>query len=83
MDFRLNGEPIVMRDGECWYLRLSDTHSVANRGRTDRVHLVIDALVSPWLDEQLAKADRTGNGAVQAPSLAEATADCQVRPNRS
>lgn len=53
VDFRLNGEPIAMNDGECWYLRLSDTHSVANRGGTDRVHLVIDALVNPWLEEEL------------------------------
>jgi hypothetical protein len=53
VDFRLNGERISMDEGECWYLRLSDTHSVANRGRTDRVHLVIDALVNPWLEEEL------------------------------
>jgi hypothetical protein len=53
VDFRLNGTSIVMREGECWYLRLSDPHSVANRGQTDRVHLVIDALVTPWLEEQL------------------------------
>ncbi|HEX9369048.1 MAG TPA: aspartyl/asparaginyl beta-hydroxylase domain-containing protein [Vicinamibacterales bacterium] len=56
VDFRLNGEPVVMCEGECWYLRLSDTHSVANRGGTDRVHLVIDAIVTPWLEEQLMSA---------------------------
>lgn len=43
VDFRLNGSPVVMRPGECWYLRLSDPHSVANRGDAPRVHLVIDA----------------------------------------
>jgi Aspartyl/Asparaginyl beta-hydroxylase len=58
VDFQLNGEPVVMQEGECWYLRLSDTHSVANRGQTDRIHLVIDALVTPWLEEQLMKAER-------------------------
>jgi Aspartyl/Asparaginyl beta-hydroxylase len=57
VEFRLNGEPIAMDEGECWYLRLSDTHSVANGGRTDRVHLVIDALVNPWLEEQLRHAE--------------------------
>lgn len=61
VDFRLNGEPIVMREGECWYLRLSETHAVANRGRTDRVHLVIDALVNPWLEDQLMRAERAGS----------------------
>jgi hypothetical protein len=57
VDFRLNGTSIVMSEGECWYLRLRDTHSVANRGQTDRVHLVIDALVNPWLEEQLTSAE--------------------------
>jgi hypothetical protein len=57
VDFRLNGTSVAMREGECWYLRLSDTHSVANRGETDRVHLVIDALMTPWLEEQLNSAE--------------------------
>jgi hypothetical protein len=66
VDFRLNGEPVVMHEGECWYVRLSETHSVANRGLTDRVHLVIDALVTPWLEEQL---DRAGRAAAESHSL--------------
>ena len=48
VDFRLNGERCVMAAGSCWYLRLSDPHSVANRGSNDRVHLVIDAAVNDW-----------------------------------
>jgi hypothetical protein len=56
VDFELNGARVVLAEGECWYLRLSDPHAVANRGATDRVHLVIDAIVSPWLHEQLARA---------------------------
>lgn len=43
VEFLLNGERVVMEEGECWYLRLSDPHAVANRGADDRVHLVIDA----------------------------------------
>ena len=38
---------------ECWYPRLSDPHSVENRGREDRVHMVIDAEVNPWLNAML------------------------------
>ena len=53
VDFRLNGTRVVLREGECWYLRLSDPHSVANRGNTDRVHLVIDVAVNPWLSAML------------------------------
>jgi quercetin dioxygenase-like cupin family protein len=51
VDFQLNHERVVMLEGECWYLKLSDPHSVANRGEADRVHLVIDALVNPWLKD--------------------------------
>jgi hypothetical protein len=53
VDFRLNGRRVAMAPGEAWYLRLSDPHSVANRGTTDRVHLVIDCVVDAWLTDQL------------------------------
>ena len=72
VDFRLNGAPVVMGEGECWYLRLSDSHSVANRGKTDRVHLVIDALLNPWLQAQLMTADECF--AIRPPSAGEAPA---------
>jgi hypothetical protein len=47
--FLLNGRRVIMAPGECWYLRLSDPHSVRNDGDTPRVHLVIDAPASPGL----------------------------------
>lgn len=53
VDFRLNDMRIAMPVGECWYLRLSDPHSVRNDGNSDRVHLVIDAEVNDCLAEQL------------------------------
>jgi hypothetical protein len=49
VEFMVNRVPVTMAPGEAWYLRLSDKHSVANRGTTDRVHLVIDAVVDDWL----------------------------------
>lgn len=52
--FVLNGTRVDMREGECWYLRLTDPHAVENGGTSDRVHLVIDAGVNPWLEAQLA-----------------------------
>ena len=51
--FVLNGSRVVMKEGECWYLRLSDPHAVENTGAEDRVHLVIDAEMNPWLQAQL------------------------------
>lgn len=54
VDFRLNGRRIVMEPGSAWYLRLSDRHSVANRGTADRVHMVIDCVANDWLKAMLA-----------------------------
>jgi hypothetical protein len=56
VDFRLNGVTVPLQEGECWYLRLSDPHSVTNRGQSDRIHLVIDVGVTPWLLEHLTSA---------------------------
>ena len=55
VDFRLNGLRVVMQPGECWYLRLSDPHSVENRGKCERIHLVIDAVANPWLRSLIQK----------------------------
>lgn len=62
VDFRLNGIRCVMPAGSTWYLRLSDPHSVANRGPADRIHLVIDAVANSWIETLFAQADagRTG-----------------------
>lgn len=49
VEFMLNDKRVDMHEGECWYLRLSDPHSVYNGGTIDRVHLVIDAPVNDWL----------------------------------
>jgi Aspartyl/Asparaginyl beta-hydroxylase len=49
VEFFLNGSRVVMTAGSAWYLRLSDPHSVYNKGDADRVHLVIDAEVNDWM----------------------------------
>ena len=82
VDFRLNGEQVVLGEGECWYLRLSDPHSVANRGDRDRIHLVVDAIVSPWLYELLERADaeqpRVAGSQPPVPSRPEPAASARV-----
>jgi Aspartyl/Asparaginyl beta-hydroxylase len=52
--FSLNGRRIVLEAGSCWYLRLSDPHSVVNLGTGARLHLVIDALVDRWVEDLFA-----------------------------
>jgi hypothetical protein len=54
--FELNRRRVILEPGSCWYLRLSDPHSVANRGDADRVHLVIDARVNAWVEAAFAAA---------------------------
>lgn len=44
VEFFLNDTLVPMKVGECWYLRLSDKHSVVNNGTTDRVNLTIDII---------------------------------------
>ena len=48
--FYLNKTRVVLDAGSAWYLRLSDPHSVVNRGSADRVHLVVDANVNGWVE---------------------------------
>jgi len=51
--FLLNGTRVAMEAGSAWYLRLRDPHSVANRGATDRVHLLVDAVMNARLEAML------------------------------
>jgi hypothetical protein len=53
VEFYLNRRRVVLEAGSSWYLRLSDPHSVANRGAADRVHMVIDAEVNDWVRDVL------------------------------
>ena len=49
VEFYLNGSRVVMDAGSAWYLRLSDPHRVHNKGDSDRVHMVIDAVADDWI----------------------------------
>lgn len=53
VEFLLNGDPVVMQPGECWYLRLSDPHSLNNPSDRDRVHIVLDMKVNAWLSNAI------------------------------
>ncbi len=56
IEFRLNGTMVHMQEGECWYLKLSEPHSVKNLGDTDRIHLVVDILVNQWFLSEVEQA---------------------------
>ena len=51
VQFMLDGQSLNMKPGECWYTNVNYEHSVANQGKTDRVHLVIDGQRNDWSDD--------------------------------
>lgn len=60
VEFYLDGQRVVMAEGECWYLNFNLPHRVVNQGATDRVHLVIDCVVNDWVRELFAAAAVAG-----------------------
>lgn len=50
VEFILDNERLLMNEGECWYINANFTHSVANKGDVDRIHLVIDGIRNEWTD---------------------------------
>ena len=54
VEFILNGEHLVMNEGESWYLDLSLPHRVENNSATARIHLVIDCVVNEWIRSLIA-----------------------------
>ena len=59
--FVLDGEPVAMEPGSCWYLDVSRPHRVVNAGASPRIHLVIDCSINGWLRELLIPRD-AGDG---------------------
>lgn len=51
VEFILADTSLAMRPGECWYTNVNYTHSVANNGATDRIHLVLDGQRNDWSDK--------------------------------
>ncbi|MGA9637206.1 aspartyl/asparaginyl beta-hydroxylase domain-containing protein [Flavobacterium sp.] len=50
VEFILDNQRLIMKEGECWYIDANFTHSVVNRGTSDRIHLVIDGVRNEWTD---------------------------------
>jgi hypothetical protein len=51
VEFVVDGVALEMRAGECWYADFTKLHSVANRGTSPRVHLVLDGVRNEWTDD--------------------------------
>lgn len=57
VQFFLNDTEVPMQPGECWYLRLTDPHSVLNNGNTERVNLTIDMIPNEWIRNIIKESD--------------------------
>lgn len=53
VDFFLNGTTISMKEGECWYLRLTDPHSINNKAATERINLTLDMIPNEWITSKI------------------------------
>jgi hypothetical protein len=49
VEFCVSGERLLFEEGGCYYVNVNLPHRVANRGKSDRIHLVIDAQVNDWV----------------------------------
>lgn len=56
--FFLNGTPVAMEPGECWYLRLTDPHKVVNAGSEERINLTIDMIPNEWIRKIITDSDQ-------------------------
>lgn len=54
--FELDGAPVPMAPGECWYLDFRLPHAVRNESQVRRIHLVVDCEVDDWLTDVFASA---------------------------
>jgi hypothetical protein len=55
VEFVVGGQTLPLQEGDCWYINFNLPHRIHNRGTTDRIHLVIDCRLNPWLDAMFPK----------------------------
>jgi len=53
VEFFLNGTIVPMLPGECWYLRLTDPHSINNHSTQERINMTIDMIPNEWVHMQI------------------------------
>ena len=51
VEFYVAGERLLLEEGRCYFLNVNLPHRVNNRGKSARIHLVIDAEVNDWVRE--------------------------------
>lgn len=49
--FRIDGEEVHFSAGHAWYLNAACLHGAENRSPQARIHLMIDCVTNPWLEQ--------------------------------
>ena len=55
VEFYIDKERMYLKEGECWYMNFNLPHSIINKSKINRIHLVIDATVNDWVKELFAQ----------------------------
>ena len=55
VEFYLDKERIQLQEGECWYMNFNLPHSIINKSKINRIHLLIDATVNDWVKDLFSK----------------------------
>jgi quercetin dioxygenase-like cupin family protein len=56
VEFYLDNERLQMQEGDCWYINANLPHRLANKGSSNRIHLVVDCKVNHWLSQEFNQA---------------------------
>jgi len=56
-DFDGKATTVNMKEGECWYLDIRKPHRAINNGTEDRIHLVVDIVLTPELIQRMENAE--------------------------
>lgn len=62
VQFEIAGQPVHFSQGDTWYLNADCLHAVYNRSAEARIHLLLDCIVNPWLEQLF-----THNGFIARP----------------
>jgi quercetin dioxygenase-like cupin family protein len=55
VEFYLDNDRLQMQEGSCWYINANLPHRLANKGNSNRIHLVVDCKVNDWLSDVFKK----------------------------
>jgi hypothetical protein len=56
VEFYVDGERLKLEEGRSYYVNVNLPHRITNRGKAERIHLILDVEVNDWIHEIVRKA---------------------------